>query len=126
MGCNIFEILESSYTRESFIFSSKSFEHEVLWKVFGLDNVEFTEECWFFYKSEEEYYTSLLSDRIKQLLGVGYSKGDYSLIQLLVTGQGFYKGSSYNLIRLNLTLSELYVELLSSPGSSGMKRLVLQ
>lgn len=128
IGASLDEILEESLRRGTILYDSRSFEHEVLTKVFAMTGTEsYWDNCLQF-NSEESYWARRLALTLNTLYGIGYSKSSGELAHLLVYGKGMVSGKFVDLSTQGYDTSGLYPFLEQSdarPASSGLKKLEL-
>lgn len=128
IGASFDGILEKASRRGAILYDSRSFEHEVLTKVFSMTDTEnYLDHCLQF-NSEESYWARRLALTLNTLYGIGYSKSSEELAYLLVYGKGMVSGKFVDLSVQGYDTSELYPFLEQSdarPASSGLKKLEL-
>ena len=128
IGASFPSMLRTATNMGAILYDSRSFEYEVLTKVFAMTDTEGYLDHRLQSNSEESYWAKRLALTLNTLYGIGYSKSSDELAHLLVYGKGVVSGRFVDLSTQGYDTSELYPFLEQSdarPASSGLKKLEL-
>lgn len=118
VGCYLNALLERASRDGHILYNSKSFEYEILDKVFSCcEDLDYFSEC-LNQPSEEAYYTRELQKVFQAFYNISYDKNSEELLNILLFGRGIVQRIFVDLTQYGAKYYKLYEFLESKQVSS--------